>query len=81
VAGVENSVVFVVSDRYTEVKATIVDRAFRVVAPLPLEPDDATGFRRARFTPGAQGFRVLIEGKDADGVPFQRVQAALITAR
>jgi hypothetical protein len=26
-----------------------------------------------------QGFRVMVEGKNADGVPFQRVHAPLFT--
>ena len=33
----------------------------------------------APFTPGAQGFRVMVEGKTADGTPFQRVHAPLFT--
>lgn len=33
----------------------------------------------SRFTPGVEGLRVVVEGKDADGVPFQRVHAPLFT--
>ena len=79
-AGVENSVTITVSGRATQVEASLVDGAFRRVASLPLAAAESAGSYTSRFTPGVQGFRVLIEGKDADGVPFQRVQAPLLTA-
>lgn len=78
VAGVENSVMIIIGGRATQVTASIVDGAFRRVAPLPLTADESTGSYVSRFTPGVEGFRVLIEGKDADGVLFQRMQAPLL---
>jgi hypothetical protein len=75
-AGVENSVRITFSGRATQVTASLVDGEFRRIAPLPLTID-ASGSYVSRFAPGEQGFRVLIEGKDADGVPFQRVHGPL----
>ena len=77
--GVENAVLILLSGSTTEVKASVVDAAFRRIAPLPLTPHPSGLGYTSRFTPGAVGFRVLVEGKDAGGVPFQRVQAALQT--
>jgi hypothetical protein len=79
VAGVENSVTITINGRATQVDASLVDGAFRRIAPLPLTADEAAGSYVSRFSPGAQGFRVLIYGKDAAGAPFQRMQAPLMT--
>ena len=79
-AGVENSVRITLSGRAMQVEASVVDRAFRRIAPLPLTVDVASSYMSrfsSRFTPGEQDFRVMIEGKDAAGLPFQRVQPAL----
>jgi hypothetical protein len=35
----------------------------------------------SRFTAGAAGFRVLVQGKDANGALFQRLHAALFMPR
>jgi hypothetical protein len=75
---VENVVRIRMSGRATDVQASIVNAAFRRVASLPLTAGETDGTYLSRFTPGAQGFRVLLEGKDANGVPFQRVTARLI---
>jgi hypothetical protein len=74
-AGVENTVRIYVGGKASEVKASLVSGEFRRMAELPLEAGD--GFYVSRFTPGAEGFRILIEGKDADGVAFQRLHAPL----
>jgi hypothetical protein len=79
-AGVENVVRIDLSGPAADVTASIVNAAFRRIAPLVLSAGDTQGSYVARFTPGAQGFRVAIEGKTADGVPFQRVHAPLFTA-
>ena len=79
--GVENVVRLQVGGKVTELKASLVSGEFRRIADLPLEPGETDGSYVARFTPGVQGFRVLIAGKDADGVPFQRLHAPLMTAR
>ena len=59
--------------------ASIVSGVFLPLAPLPLEHDETDGSYLSRFTPGSEGVRVLIVGKDYDGVVFQRMYAPLIT--
>jgi hypothetical protein len=78
-AGVENVVKIDITGGATDVRASIVNAAFRRIAALTLTAGDAEGSYIARFMPGAQGFRVMVEGKTADGVPFQRVHAPLFT--
>ena len=78
--GVENVVRLQISGEFTEIRASLVSGEFRRIADLPLEPGDTEGSYVSRFTPGAQGFRVLIAGKDAAGVAFQRLHAPLLTA-
>jgi hypothetical protein len=76
--GVENVVRFAITGGATEVRASIVNAAFRRIAALTRiagAPEDYLLYV-ARFTPGSQRFRVMIEGK-TDGVPFQRVHAPL----
>jgi hypothetical protein len=77
-AGVENLVRIRVSGHATEIHASLVNAAFRTVTQLPLEAAD-DGSYVSRFTPGPDGFRVVIAGKDSEGLPFQRVHAPLIT--
>ena len=78
-AGVENAVRIGMSGRATQVNASLVNGAFRRIAPLTLTAGETESSYVSRFTPGVEGFRVLVEGKDADGVPFQRVHAPLFT--
>lgn len=78
--GVENVVRMRISGKFTEIRASLVSGEFRRIADLPLEAGDTEGSYVSRFTPGAQGFRVLIAGKDAEGVAFQRLHAPLLTA-
>jgi hypothetical protein len=77
--GVENAIRIGIRGRATQVEASLVNAAFRRIAPLPLTAGETEGSYLSRFTPGVDGFRVLVEGKDADGVPFQRVHAPLFT--
>lgn len=79
--GVENVVRMQISGKFTDLRASLVSGEFRRIADLPLEPGDAEGSYVSRFTPGAEGFRVMIAGKDAGGVGFQRLHAPLLTAR
>ena len=74
---VENVVRIVLTGRATEVQASVVNAAFRRIASLVLAPGDTEGTYVSRFIPGTQPFRLLVEGKDAQGVPFQRVHALL----
>ena len=78
-AGVENAVRIGLSGHATQVTASLVNGAFRRIAPLPLRAGETESSYVSRFTPGTEGFRVLVEGKDPDGVPFQRVHAPLFT--
>jgi hypothetical protein len=77
--GVENVVRIGLSGGGSDVQGSLVDAAFRQIAALPLTPAGAPGSYVSRFTPGTEGFRVRVEGKDADGVSFQRVHAPLVT--
>jgi hypothetical protein len=76
-AGIENLVRIAMSGAATDLQASVVNAAFRRMASLPLSPGESEGTYLSRFTPGTDGFRVLVEGKNAEGVPFQRVSARL----
>jgi hypothetical protein len=76
---IENIVSIGLRGRASEVEASLVNASFRRIAPLPLKPGDTENTFVSRFTPPAAGFRVLVEGKDANGLPFQRVHAPLLT--
>lgn len=78
-AGVENVVKLHVSGKVAEVKASLVTGEFRRLVELSLEAGDAEGSYVSRFTPGVEGFRVLIAGTDAAGVAFQRIHAPLLS--
>jgi hypothetical protein len=78
-ARVENAVRIRIDGPATQVTASLVNGAFRRIAPLALTAGETEGSYVSRFTPGVEGFRVMVEGKDADGVPFQRVHAPLYT--
>lgn len=77
--GVENVVKIRLRGRARELRASLVSGVFLPVASLPLERDETDGSYLSRFTPGPEGVRVLIAGKDDDGVAFQRMYAPLIT--
>jgi hypothetical protein len=79
-ASVENAVRIGMNGRATQVQASLVNGAFRRIASLPLRAGETENSYVSRFIPGVEGFRVLVEGKDANGVPFQRVHAPLFTA-
>ena len=78
--GVEHVVRMQISGKFTEIRASLVSGEFRRISDLPLEAGDTEGSYVSRFTPGTQGFRVLIAGKDAAGVVFQRLHAPLLSA-
>jgi hypothetical protein len=62
-----------------DLRASLVNGALQQLADLPLAAGDAEGSYVSRFTPGAEAFRVLVTGKDADGFSFQRMSAPLVT--
>jgi hypothetical protein len=78
--GVANVVRIGLSGPASDVTASIVDGGFRRMAALPLAAGDAENTYLSRFTPGTAGFRLVVEGRDPQGAPFQRVQAPLLTA-
>jgi hypothetical protein len=78
-ADVENVVKIDMNGHPTRVDAWIVNGAFRRLAPLPLTAGETDSTYMSRFTPGVEGFRILVEGTNADGVRFQRVHAPLFT--
>lgn len=77
--GVENVVRIRVSGQLAEVRASVMTGVFERIAQLPLASGDGEGEYVSRFTPGADGFRVLVAGKDRGGFAFQRMQAPLLT--
>ena len=80
-AGVENVVRIRTRGRVVRPEAALVDAASRQIAALPLSGDEAGGVYQSRFTPGVDGFRVMITGTGEDGTALQRVYAPLFTAR
>ena len=80
-AGAEHAVRIRLGGNLTEIQASLVSGVFAPIAKLPLEANKTDGSYRSHFTPGQNGFRVLIVGKDSDGNVVQRMSAPLITAR
>jgi hypothetical protein len=78
-AGIENAVKIRVSGYASELQASLVNGVFLPIAKLPLQANEADRSYVSRFTPGVEGFRVVIAGKDSDGFVFQRVHAPLFT--
>jgi hypothetical protein len=80
-AGAENTVRIRLGGHLAEMQASLVSGVFAPIAKLSLEVNESDGSSRSHFTPGQNGFRVLIVGKDSEGNPVQRMYAPLITAR
>jgi hypothetical protein len=78
-AGVQNTLRMRLSGRAFDLRASVVSGQFTLLAELPLAPGETEGTYVSRFTPGAEAFRLVVTGKDANGVPFQRMSAPLIT--
>ena len=81
VAGTENAVRLRLGGHLADVQASLVTGVFAPIAKLPLEFNESDGSFRSHFTPGRDGFRVLVVGKDSDGNPVQRMYSPLLTAR
>jgi hypothetical protein len=75
----ENIVRIRMSGPVTALHASVVSGSFVPYADLPLSAAETERTYVSRFTPSAEGFRVLVGGIDAQGLPFQRVQAPLLT--
>ncbi len=69
-----------VTGKVAEIRASLVTGELRRLVDLPLEAGETDGSYLSRFTPGAEPFRILVAGKDADGVAFQRMHAPLLAA-
>ena len=78
-AGVENTLRIRMSGHAFDLHASLVNGGLQQLADLPLAAGDTEGSYVSRFTPGAEAFRVLVTGMDADGFPVQRMSAPLIT--
>ena len=78
--GVENVVRLHVTGKVAEIRASLVTGESRRLVDLPLEAGETDGSYLSRFTPGAEPFRILVAGKNADGVAFQRMHAPLLAA-
>ena len=79
--GEENIVRIRVGGRPADVRASIVSGTFQPITDLPLARDDSEGVYTSRFTPGPEGFRVLVAGKGPDGLAIQRMYAPLFVPR
>jgi hypothetical protein len=75
--GVENIVRIEMSGKVAGIQASLIGGESRRIAELPIAAGETEGSYLSRFTPGAEGFRILVAGKDADGSAFQRVHAPL----
>jgi len=78
-AGVENSMRLRVRGDVSDLHAVLVDGTSERLADLKLESGDGDGTFVSRVNPGTTPFRVLLTGVDAQGHPFQRVSASLLT--
>ena len=79
--GAENAIRIRMRGNASDVTASLVSGVLVPIAPLPLEQSETDGSYTSRFTPAAEGFRVLVAGKDSEGGAFQRMDPRLITPR
>lgn len=80
-AGVENEVRIRMSGTVSDLVASIVRGDIQTIAELPRVGGSEDGLYVSRFVPPPRGFRVLVRGKDAEGLPFQRLHAPLLSTR
>jgi hypothetical protein len=80
-AGVEHTLRVRVSGHVSDLRASLVSGQFISLAELPLSQSETDGIYLSHVTPGAEAFRVVVTGKDENGVAFQRMSAALVTPR
>jgi hypothetical protein len=78
-AGVQQQVRFHVGADVGEVQARLVTQGFVDVGVVPLrrERSDTWDEFVGEMTPPARTFRLVVSGRDSDGLPFQRVHAPL----
>jgi hypothetical protein len=78
-AGVENTLRLRLSGRASDLRASLVSGQFISLAELPLSQSEIAGTYLSHVTPGAEAFRLVVTGKDENGLGFQRMSAALVT--
>jgi hypothetical protein len=78
-AGLQNTLRIRLSGGVFDPRASIVSGQLTLLAELPLAPAETAGTYVSRFTPGAEAFRLLVTGNDANGLAFQRMSASLVT--
>lgn len=78
-AAVDNTLRIRVSGRASDLRASIVSGQFVRLAELSLAAGETDGTYLSRFTPGTEGFRLVVTGNDAAGLSFQRMSAPLVT--
>lgn len=78
-AGLPNALRIRLSGRVVDPRASVVSGQLTLLAELPLAPAETEGAYVSRFTPGAEAFRLLVTGNDANGFAFQRMSAWLVT--
>ena len=78
-AGLPHTVRIRLSGRASELGASLVSGQFVSLGELALAAGENEGTYVSRLTPGAEAFRLLVTGKDANGVAFQRMSAPLVT--
>jgi hypothetical protein len=77
-AGVENAVRIHINGGALDLRGSVVNGLFQLLADLPLAPGDTEGSYVSRIIP-SEPFRILVTGKDANGSVFQRMSAPLVT--
>jgi hypothetical protein len=78
-AGVQTTLRMRLSGRAFDLRASIVSGQSVLLAELPLAAAETEGTYMSRFTPGAEAFRLVVTGNDANGFAFQRMSAPLVT--
>jgi hypothetical protein len=77
--GVENALRMQITGHLPQFQASLVSGVDVPLGSLPVSAGDTEASYVSRFTPSAEGFRVMIVGKDAEGFAVQRMYAPLFT--
>lgn len=78
-ARLQNTLRIRLSGRASDPRASVVSGQLTLLAGLPLAPGETEGTYVSQFTPGAEAFRLVVTGNDANGFTFQRMSASLVT--
>ena len=77
--GVENNLRLRIAGRVSQVQVSLVNGVDVRLGGLAISPGDTQFSYLSRFTPNAEGFRVMIVGTDPEGFAVQRTYAPLFT--